>query len=230
MTIDKNEIKELARNLGADLVGVGAVKSMNEAPQGHKPTNYLPDAKSIISAAIRLNFSAIEGLPKSRREYVNTNSAASVRLNNVVYEVARKLEEEGFSAIPFLQGDDLHVLRGDLSLKHAAVAAGLGEFGLNNVLLTPEYGPRVLIAAIVTNAELEPDPLLKEPLCDQCGDCQEICPVNALREPKDYNRMKGWTIDKTRCYHYVYRVLEPSFGNYSCGLCIKACHVGKAKK
>ena len=110
------------------------------------------------------------------------------------------------------------------------MASGIGEFGLNNLLLTPEYGPRVLVGAIVTNAEFMPDPLLDEHLCDLCYACQEYCPVNALRGAESFDRMKGWAIDKTKCYHHVYKVLEPIYGHFSCGMCIKACHVGKGKK
>ncbi len=230
MTLNKNKVKKIAKNLGADAVGVGDVKRMDEAPPGHKPTDYLKDAKSVIAVAVRINYSAIEGLPKTRNEYVNAGNAASVKINKVIYELSRKIEEEGFSAVPFLQGEDTSALRGDISLKHAAVAAGIGEFGLNNLLLTPEYGPRVLLAAIVTNAELEPDPPLEEKLCDLCEVCLKVCPVDALRNPQSYDRMKGWTIDKTRCRHYIYEVLEPIHGHFSCGECIKACHVGKAKK
>lgn len=230
MALDKNKVKENAEKLGADAVGVGNVERMNEAPPGHKPSDYLKDAKSIIAVAVRINYSAVEGLPKTRREYVNAGDAAGTKLNRIIYELARYIEDEGFSAMPFLQGTDYNTLRGDLSLKHAAVAAGIGEFGLNNLVLTPKYGPRVLVGAIITNAQFEPDPLLNEKLCDLCKDCIEICPVDALRNPQGYDRMKGWTIDKTKCYHYVYRVLEPTYGHFSCGMCIKACHVGKAKK
>ncbi len=94
MKTEKDKLKELARFSGSDLVGVGPVERMNEAPPGHKPTDYLPDAKYIIAAAVRMNYSSVEGLPKSRREYVNANSAAIVRLNNSLYEVANTLEDK----------------------------------------------------------------------------------------------------------------------------------------
>ena len=42
------KIKEFARNLGADLIEIGDAKRMDEAPTKHEPTDYLPDAKSII--------------------------------------------------------------------------------------------------------------------------------------------------------------------------------------
>jgi epoxyqueuosine reductase len=132
--------------------------------------------------------------------------------------------------MPFFGGTDYHAMMGDLSLKHAAVAAGLGEFGLNNLFLAPEYGPRVILAAVVTSAEFEPDPPFKGQLCDLCEECLKICPSGALRNLRGYDRTMGWAMDKHRCHHYIATVLEPTYGHFSCGMCIKACHVGKSEK
>ncbi|KUO41388.1 MAG: hypothetical protein APZ16_02500 [Candidatus Hadarchaeum yellowstonense] len=225
--VDKNKVKKLALRLGVDLVGFGPARKMDAAPAGHRATDFLPDAETIISAAIRINYSAVEGLPKTRREYVNANDGARTILNEALVRVSGYLEEQGYSAIPFLQGTDRELMMGDLSLKHAAVVAGIGEFGLNNLVLTPQFGPRVLLGAVVTSAPIKPDPPLKIQLCDRCGACLKACPTGALKDPKGYNREKGWTIDKHRCFHYIYEVLEPRYGHYSCGLCIKACPVGK---
>jgi len=231
MPLDKNEIKELARKLGADMVGVGSAEAMDEAPVNHRPTDFLPNAKSIIAIAVRINYSAVDGLPLTRPEYVNDTNTARNKRNFIICELARKLEEEGFAAIPFGGGPfDTRALAGSLSLKHAAVVAGLGEFGLNNLFLSPKYGPRVLLAAIVTDAELEPDPPFNGKLCDLCEDCLKMCPADSLRNPQGYDRTKGWTIDKLSCYNYINEVLRPVYGDASCGMCIKACHVGKDKK
>ncbi|MGQ9787768.1 MAG: 4Fe-4S double cluster binding domain-containing protein [Candidatus Hadarchaeaceae archaeon] len=221
---------KLALKLGADLAGFGTAEAMDDAPVGHRARDFLPNAKTIISAAVRINYSAVAGLPLTRREYVNANDSSRALLNDVICRVARHLEEEGYSAIPFLEGTDYKVLMGDLSLKHAAVVAGLGEFGLNNLLLTPRFGPRVLLGAVVTEASLVPDKPLKVQLCDLCGACLRACPIGAIKESEDYDRRKGGTIDKYKCSYYIREVLGPDYGHYSCGLCVKACPVGKVDK
>ncbi len=66
----------------------------------------------------------------------------------------------------------------------AAVAAGLGEIGYSNLLLTPEFGPRQRVAAIITDAPLEPDPLFEGKLCDRCMLCVKNCPGHAI-SPKE---------------------------------------------
>jgi epoxyqueuosine reductase QueG len=82
--------------------------------------------------------------------------------------------------------------RGPLSLAHAAVEAGLGTLGLNLMLLTPEYGPRVMLGAVLTSAALEPDRPMAEPLClgEACGRCLLACPADAIGQ---------WALDKERC-------------------------------
>jgi len=57
----------------------------------------------------------------------------------------------------------------------------LGEFGWNNLFLSPEYGPRQRIGSIITDASLVPDPLYNgPPLCDRCMECVKACGGKAL--------------------------------------------------
>ena len=71
---------------------------------------------------------------------------------------------------------------GPFSHRHAAVRAGLGEFGYNNVVLTPQFGPRQRFNSVITNAELIPDPLQKEKIClrEACRLCLDACIMGAI--------------------------------------------------
>jgi epoxyqueuosine reductase len=70
-----------------------------------------------------------------------------------------------------------------LSLPQAAVEAGLGTLGLNQQLLTPEFGPRVIFSAVMASLEVEPDRRREQSLClgPSCGRCLKVCPVDAGR-------------------------------------------------
>jgi len=49
------------------------------------------------------------------------------------------------------------------------------------VFLSPKYGPRVRLGTILTDAELEPDPLYNgPPLCNKCMKCVKLCPGGAI--------------------------------------------------
>ena len=71
---------------------------------------------------------------------------------------------------------------GPFSHRHAAVRAGLGEFGYNNLVLTREFGPRQRFNSIVTDAELIPDPLITQPIClrDACRLCLKACIMSCI--------------------------------------------------
>jgi len=169
------EVKRFAKSRRADLVSIASIERLAKAPKDHKPQEYLPSAEAIVSIALRLNYASIENLPKSRREYTLNYHIVNRRLGDIAYEISRFLEDHNYEAIPFVVGSDQKTLFGDISHKHVAFAAGLGEFGMNNLLLTPKYGPRVRFASVLTNAPLNPDSLFEGSLCDECG--IKACPI-----------------------------------------------------
>lgn len=67
-------------------------------------------------------------------------------------------------------------------LRLAAYCAGLGEVGYSGMFLTPEFGPRQMFAAVITDAELEPDPLFAGEICDNCMACVKECPGKAISD------------------------------------------------
>lgn len=69
---------------------------------------------------------------------------------------------------------------GDVSLRHAAVAAGLGVFGRHNIVINPEFGTRIVFTVILTELPLGSDPMVEDDLCDNCNLCVESCPSGAL--------------------------------------------------
>jgi epoxyqueuosine reductase len=108
----------------------------------------------------------------------------------------------------------------------AAARAGLGWLGKNTNLLVPGVGSNVLLAEIVTSAELEPDQPLKK-TCGSCDACMRICPTGALIEPGvlDNRRcISFWTIE----HRGVIPIdMRPLIGDwiFGCDLCQEICPV-----
>ena len=118
---------------------------------------------------------------------------------------------------------------GLFSQRHAAVRAGLGEFGLNNLVLTREYGPRIRFNSVITEAELTPTPLLAEKLClgEQCSLCLETCPGAVTLHP---------AIDPSAVWYNTPARTDTDAcirlsGEHFClGRCLKVCPVARKQK
>ena len=193
MKISAEELKRKARELGADLVGIAPVSRWNNAPEMLRPTAHLPEAKSVIALSIHHPDASVEwgGLPNSN--YSGPFQLGMIpKLDTISWRLCKFLESYGFASIPLpCTGFWRHRPYKDIpttntasfSHRHAFVAAGLGEFGWNNMALSPEYGPRNRLVSLITEAELDGDPLYSgEPLCDRCGMCEHMCPGKNYRK------------------------------------------------
>ena len=197
------KVKDLALSNDMDYVGIAPVERFENAPQGHKPTDLLPGAESVVSMGIRLSV----GVELSQRiAWSNRklrHACFSYRwfgygllnryfLDRAAFLLTRLLEGEGHVAVPIVASgaSDTRNLIADFSNRHAAVAAGIGEFGWNGLCLTPDVGPRARYVSVITTAKLDPDPMYAGPkLCDpdKCKElgggqplCVKVCPVSAL--------------------------------------------------
>ena len=99
-----------------------------------------------------------------------------------------------------------------INLRIAAFLCGLGEIGYSKMLLTPEFGPRVRVGIIITDMELEPDPIM-EPgtLCNRCMACVRECPGGCIPPIQDgakkvvnlAGKILEWgDVDTWRCYAF----------------------------
>jgi len=213
LTID---VKELAINRGADLIGIAPIDRYETAPEEGKPQYYMSDAKSVVVIATRI----LQGLcdvygpydeeGKTIAPYMwNAYSQLNIGNSWIAIQVGKLLEDEGYRAIPFQTAGYMYRQpdKGlpDFYHKHSAVAAGLGEFGLNRLLLTPQFGAHQRLISIITNAPLDPDPMYDGPkLCrpDECGRiCIKSCLHGAL-EDKLFTVKIGGKVFKYSTHNY----------------------------
>ena len=91
----------------------------------------------------------------------------------------------------------------------AAYVCGLGEIGEGGFFLTPEFGPLQRFAFILTDAELEPDPIYAgQRMCDRCGECATACPGKAIiggertRRSVNGSVVESAALDEWQCLAY----------------------------
>jgi epoxyqueuosine reductase len=251
-----SEVVTWLKDNGASLVGISTVDRFDDTPQGHRPRDFLPGARSVITFGVALLHQALhwEGhlvnselvSPENRQDvlqeyfYRQTGYAmVNDLLDILALRLSNLLESQGYLSLffPATYGtraiwafikEKIPSRSGLFSQRHAAVRAGLGEFGLNNLVLTPEYGPRMRFNSVITEAELTPSPLLEDKVClgERCSICLEKCP-GAISLKPDFDPGAVWYNAPVKTD--IDACIKLSSTHYCLGRCIKVCPVAKKK-
>lgn len=102
--------------------------------------------------------------------------------NRVLIDIINRISQQIENNLK-LKTHKLHyyVEKGGVFLKDAAVLAGFGCIGKNNMLLTPSYGPRIRLRALFVDADINPTgPIAFDPCTDCKVFCRNVCPENAM--------------------------------------------------
>jgi len=192
-------IKDCAIAAGADLCGIASVERFQDAPEEMHPLTLFPEAKSVIVFANRILKGCYKGIQEgtdwSTYWIYGYGTGLYTSLGRAGEAINSLLEEHGYEGV---HSPGSHTLLDEappareplakgklppcvtLHMRVAAALAGLGEPGWSKVFLTPEFGPRQRFEIILTDAELEQDPLFDGQLCDHCQACVRACPGHAL--------------------------------------------------
>jgi reductive dehalogenase len=227
-----NDIKKAANFFGASLVGIcrldrGWVYSSAFPLRDQKsmPNDLPEEYQFAIAIAVEMDYEAIRCSPSSP-------SSAATGL--------------GYSKMAFTAGLLAHHIRG---LGYKAIAcgndtacsipiaidAGLGELARNGLLITPEFGPRVRLAKVMTNLPLVPDKPIEFGVwdfCRQCEKCADKCPSKSIAygeptvKPNNISNREGvlrWPINAETCLAFW------AANGTDCANCIRTCPFNKPK-
>ncbi len=190
------KVRQFARDQGADLIGIAPAARLDAALKpGNRAIDLFPEVKSVVVLGLHIPDASIEVMRQEISNYsynIFGYSYLNQELHCLAYRVARYLEDSGYLALPVpARGEqywDKRKHHGPISFRHAAVAAGLGTFGLQGLVLTPEFGPRQRFIAVLTEAELAPDQVRDQDLerCKQCLACVKNCPIGAINTEEEW--------------------------------------------
>jgi len=200
--IDAAEVKARALALGADLVGIAAARSLNAFPPDPKwpqtPERISPYIKSVVVIVQRIPAGAFRCKLNIPVQYMDM--LVLRKMDQVAARLAGELENAGHpSFVVPAQETEWSYKRasyGRLSTRHLGIEAGLGTFGLEVNILTPEFGPRVYLTGVLTELELEASAPMTEQVCigESCSRCLYSCPGDAV---------KHFGIDKRACAEHA---------------------------
>jgi len=206
MELVTESVKETIVGEGIDLVGIADARELVLSYPPRPSEALMPTVRSVIVMAVGHSMGAVNApyLKLWTRNKIETSRL----LDRTAEKVARLLERRGYLSLPISADKPVEIYKrdpvtgrrlryprvaGQLSLKHAAVSAGMGQIGRSNLLLTEEFGPHQRLGAILTEAPLEPDTPKESSLCQDCRKCEEACPVGAFR---------NGTHNVDRCFNY----------------------------
>jgi ferredoxin len=221
MMLTAQQVKDAARRAGADLVGIASPERFADVPPERNPLSIFPHATAVIVVGRRITRGTLrateEGTNLGTYEMFGYSWLDGEFIAMTTFDTVSFIEDAGWEATPLFpfppeaypQGVPVRAgapapnVYPDFA--HAAVAAGLGEISYHGVFLSPQFGPRQRLQLILTDAPLEADPLLDQPICGQCGQCVLSCPLGALDPLHETTldiagkQMTVCTVDDAKC-------------------------------
>lgn len=198
----KNDILNLLDGK-VEAIGFAPVERFKDAPEQHHPSRICKDARTVIVLGKAIPRSILHSPDYSLHLLHRACHTAYEYLNQLSLMLSTWFEAKGSyfsvqipSVVPVVTRNNESW--GLLSLKQAAVKAGLGAFGKNELVHNSKYGTLLRFGAVVTSAELPADPVVDiDPCPDECTACIDACPTKALSE--------NGSILKTNCGQYAYQ-------------------------
>jgi len=231
--LTSQKLKQFAvEKVHVDALGVASVERFKDAPPDLNPLTIMPGCRSVVVFIKRILRGSYRGIDEGTH-WPSYTTFCYAGLNDMLaksnYQMARFIEHHGFEAVGVSSRASLREWgpRGpspapgkpmrevNMQLRIAAVLAGLGEIGWSKVFMSKAFGPRQRIGVILTDAELEPDPIRIGELCDKCKRCVVECP--------------GGAIPKTKAVSIEVEGKKIEWGDIDLGKC-KLTHMGLNRK
>jgi O-acetylhomoserine (thiol)-lyase len=237
----KQFLTDTAQRAGLELVGFAAVERWVEgsratpvlagAPLPSEPReNYFPQtmwpwSRTVLVGAVPLPLSM--GATTPSNFYAELYNTTNRLLDEAAYRVTAALLGLGYRA-HFFPRDGYGDIAALVEKPEAAFSqvlagkyAGLGTIGRQHCLLTPQFGPRVRLVSVITDAVVAPDPLIEAELCNDCGACARACPIGAFT-PRPDLLLDDMARPNCAAYHEFLRHEL----RYPCGVCTMVCPIG----
>lgn len=208
--LESGELKKKAREAGMDDAGVIEVSRKAVSDYKDDLENVMHDVKSIIMVAVKINQTHLRSGAHSVADQEFKRTWESFK--HVQGRFVDQLKQDGIRAVAMPVGFPMEMKRWPEQVwmtneKLFSIEAGLGQMGLNRLLLHPKFGASVLLGTILLANECDQydQPLDYNP-CIECGLCVTVCPTGAVQRSDDFNFMS--------CYSHNYRERLGGFLNW----------------
>lgn len=213
---EMNNIKDYLISLGASKVGFADVNGL---------ASEFVDLPNGISIVLKLPKKAMALVHEDEyEEYWKCFHAQIDKLTEMGLKGEEFIKNLGYNAFALTMTRnecDMEKLLSILPYKTIATKSGLGWIGRSALFVTPEYGSAVALGAILTDMPLDFGTPITDSECDDCTNCQEACPVDAINPQKWNDRLnREDIIDIETCGEYIIEQYKAGLG---CTKCMSEC-------
>ncbi len=220
------EIKQIAKLFGAGIVGIAPydprwtyANRVSSATFEEDETGLPEGLTSVVVLGHEMDRALVDTYP-SAVAGAATGKAYSEETATVI-RLSQYIRNLGWQAVGSMNDSALVI--------PYALQAGLGEYARNQLVITPEYGPRVRFSKVLTDLPLvhdQPRLLGVRRFCDVCTRCIDACPVKALPSgpPSDVQLNRSAiqgviksTSDAEKCFGFWADLRS------DCAICLRVC-------
>lgn len=200
-----------------------------------QPEGLLDAFPRALSIGVRLSDGIMDNVvdrptPLYSSHYARVNSL----LDDIGVRTSNMLQAAGAKAMPVPASQILDDERwvSYISHKAVAVAAGVGWQGKSLLVVNPDFGPRLRLVTVLTDAPLAADEPIKN-RCGKCTKCRDACPSGAIRGvgTDHHYATREEALEFQRCVTQVRDVFGdlPNVPQLVCGVCVSSCPWGRTR-
>lgn len=217
---NSKEIEEYLKSKGAEVVGFASLEGIRNVPEEYP--NSILIGIPIEKEALKTIYTDDQSL------YVEAMKKVALKLNDIILDGEKHIREEmDYNALAISRervAGELKDLASKIPHKTTGTRSGIGWIGRCALLISPKYGAALRLSTLLTDMPVKTGTPIDDSLCDDCTDCQDICPVNAINEEKwNKNREREEYFDAEKCFEFIKEEMKRTNGKSLCAKCGLAC-------
>ena len=193
------------------------------------PDGDFGDCINAVSVVVHLSDAIVDEIgAEPTHTYFNHYRSVNAFIDALLLKTGLFLQKNGYRYITVAASQSINKngwnYTGRYSHKKAAVLSGLGTIGKSSMFLHKDYGTRVRLGTVFTDAPFDVNDVQPVSLCKNCDLCVKACPSGAI-SGKEWapGVMREEMFDAEKCSEYMKKHFQHIGRGAVCGICMEVC-------